>query len=372
MKDFPIVRSLRSATAVVLLIALPLLLLAQSPLTSVYLVMAVLYLLPTALCLSGLVGGFAPMMAGAAAGLYALYRGIGSLGLTLGAVYVLPIVAAFVVVIVRRIPFFQGCAVMMGVHVAALAAVYLLLQQRFGTDLYVVAGDAVSKALSEWELGDIMLAQLCRMGLIALPKEMAENGILQAVDGYSLSVAARNDLLLSVRSLVQAALASLVPATIASQSVLGGVACLLLPLRFGFIAQERRDFKADPAGESEEKQPVNFPDLGMPPLSQWFIPRGMGWKVGVGLMGGYLLQSSFAPVPAIAGVILYSVASAVFAIQGAALINFMQKTKGVRRWWRVALPVVLELLGALSMIGIFDQVINIRRLRNQPEPKEEK
>lgn len=375
MKDFPMIRSVRAGVVGTALIAVPLLALSCFPLTGVYVALLTLLVLPVALCTVGLVCGLLPMLVSAAFGLFSLYRAMGSMALGLGAVYVLPILLAFLVIVSQRIPFWKGCAILIGVHVAALAAVYLLLQQGTGGNLYTAAGDAAASALQDWELGDMMLYQLYTMGLIGLPEKLADGMLLPVLGGYTLSAAARTDLLLSLRTLMNSLLTLWIPSTIVSQSLLGGVGCLLLPLRFGYVAAERRAFRGNATEgyvtREDGRQAVDFPDLGMPPLSLWHLPRGIGWKVGAALAVGYFLRQSAAPAAAIAGILLYSAASSIFTIQGMALIHFMQKSRGVRMVWRVVVPLVLLLFSVLSLVGIFDQMTNIRGLRKPREPKEE-
>ena len=84
-----------------------------------------------------------------------------------------------------------------------------------------------------------------------------------------------------------------------------------------------------------------------------------------------LLLGSVSAALAVGGVILYTAASTVYMIQGLALINFMQKAKGVKRIWRIIVPGVLLGLSVLPYVGLFDQITNIRGLRKPREPKEE-
>jgi hypothetical protein len=72
----------------------------------------------------------------------------------------------------------------------------------------------------------------------------------------------------------------------------------------------------------------------------------------------------------VAGTILYAAATALFTVQGAALINFIQRQRNSSRAWRVALPLLLMAFSVLTFAGIFDQIINIRGLRAPREPKE--
>ena len=105
MKDFPLYRSTQACVAGTLLIAAPLLILSLSPLSGIYAVALILFLLPTALCMAGLIAGSLPMALGAAAGLAAMYLLAGSLGLMLTAVYILPILMVFVAVISEGGPY---------------------------------------------------------------------------------------------------------------------------------------------------------------------------------------------------------------------------------------------------------------------------
>lgn len=366
MKDFPPIRSLKSAVIGTLAVSIPLLALSSSPLTGVYTVMLVFFLLPTALCLTAAVCGMLPMAVNALAALFSLYRLAGSVGMMLGALYIVPLSAAFLLLIRFRVPFWKACGGMILTHLVTLAGALAILQGLTGGDVYQAAGDRVREWLENWELGDFMLYQFYEMGVIGLPESLTEQAVGMSL-GDAMSGAVRQDLLLSAQALVENTLRSVVAPAIIQQSVLGGVACLLVPIRFGCISAEIRSFR-NPDGAEKE----SFPDLGMPALDKWHIPRGIGWKVGLAYVGGTLLSSLSSSVPpAMAGMILYSAAWAVFAVQGAALMNHMQKTKGTKRFWRVAVPILLLVLGILPYLGIFDQIVNIRGLRVPPESKED-
>ena len=371
------VRSVKSAVVGSILIILPYLLLLPQreilgPLPAVYAVLLTVYLLPTALCLVTAVCGTAPMVLGLGTALSAMFALMGGTGLLLAALYVVPIMAAFLFIMYREIPFKKSCPAMIGVHVASLAAVFAVCQSMMGGDLYNAAGNAVAEFLGSWEMGDLLLYEFYSMGLIDLNETLRENAVHSGLYSFSLSDAAKADMLLSVRTMITQQLQLIIPNMIATQSVLGGVACLLLPLRFGYLAEEKRAFRReDTAGAPGEKQPVDFPTLDMPPFQTWHLPRGVGWQVGAALITGYLLRYSGVSALKIAGIMLYAAASSVFMIQGAAFINFMQKRRGTRRFWRVVVPLLLMTTPFLTFIGIFDQLNNARGLRKPPEPKEE-
>ena len=378
MKDFPLVRSTRAAVIWSAVLVIPILLLSRSVLSGLYTALILVYLTPVLLCMAGLCAGSLPMGLGLAAAVTGMYMLAGAQGAGLTAIYLLPILAAFVYIILRRVPFWKGCAVMIGVHAAAFVAVFALLQSWAGGSLYQAAGAAAEDALTRWELGDYLLFELYEpLGIIQLTQEQAERLMKDAFQGgaFTLPEDIRRDMLLSVSSLISESLQALVPSLIVSQSILGGVGCLLLPLRFGYLAQEKRRFLAsDAADEAErepaESQPVDFPDLGMPLLRTWFIPRGVGWQVGAALVAGYLLRYAQVPALSVAGMILYAGASAVFSLQGLALLNYMQHLRSRKRVWRMIVPLLLMMTRIMTLLGIVDQVVNLRGLRKPREPKE--
>lgn len=381
MKDFPLYRSPRAALAGTLILVLPLLLLSSSVLGGMYAVLLIFYLLPLALCLTAAVCGSLPAALGEAAALLAMYRLFGMQGLTLTAVYTLPILAAFFAVVISRTPFKSACFALIGVHIAVMAGCFMLLQSWTAGRLYAAAGETAARALSNWELGDTLIYQMYSMGMLSLPESLRGTALQAVPGGYALSAEARKDLLLSLSSLVSEGLFSLIPSLIAGHGVLSGVLCLLLPLRFGRLAEEKRARRRlAPEGKPEETEAapeaevpapaVDFPDLGMPAFDTWHLPRGTGWKVGLALDAGYMLQSSGAAPLRVAGAILYAAARAVFSIQGAALVHHMQKKRNIRRAWQVIVPVALHLFSLLTFIGIFDQISNLRGVRPPLGPKE--
>ncbi|MBR4540224.1 MAG: DUF2232 domain-containing protein [Clostridia bacterium] len=379
--QLPLVRSGKACVTGALLVSLPFLFFMLpgqrilGPLPAVYATLLILYLLPTALCMVTMVCGLAAAAAGLAAAMACMAMLTGSQGLMLALLYIVPVFAAFLIVIHFEIPFWKSLLAMISVHAVSLTAVFLLARAIAGGDLYNGAGEAVANFLENWDMGDLMLYQMYSMGLIDLKSDLADSALRQVLGGYQLSSAARADMLLSVRSLITDMLRSMVPHLIVNQSVTGGTACLLLALRFGFLAEEKREFLRNDAfieeAEGEKKHPVHFPDLGMPPLSQWHIPRGVGWQVGVALAAGYLLRASGTPALNTAGILLYGAASAVFSIQGLAAVNFFQKKRGSSRFWRVLVPLLLMTTGIPVVIGVFDQINNFRGLRKPPEPKED-
>ena len=382
-KQLPFVRSVKACVTGALLVALPFLFFMLpgqrilGPLPALYASLLILYLLPAALCLVTTVCGLASALAGLAAAMACMAALTGPQGMALAALYLVPVFAAFLIVMRFEIPFWKSLLAMIAVHAGSLTCVFLLARGMAGGDLYIGAGNAVASFLESWDMGDLMLYQLYSMGMIDLKSDLAGSALMQVAGGYALSDAARADMLLSVRSLITSLMRGMAPHLIVSQSITGGTACLLLSLRFGYLAEEKRAFLRDDTpieeaeGEPKQKRPVSFPDLGMPPFNQWHIPRGMGWQVGLALAAGYVLRTGDAPALETAGVLLYGAASSVFSIQGLAAVNFLQKKRGSRRFWRVLVPLLLSGTAIPVFVGLFDQINNFRGLRKPPEPKED-
>ena len=367
MKDFPLIRSGKAALIGFLLLAVPMLLLSLTPITGIYVVLFVLFVLPMGLCLVSGLGGLIPGMAGLLCGLIACQHLLGVQGLAAAAIYLIPVFAVFHLILWQKLPFFKGCSLMIVTHILAFSCVYLYAQQLFDHQLYQAVADMAVKALAEMPECDILLIQMYQMGVITLPDALQEQLRILPSGLYFITPAAKQDLLLSIGALVENFLVSMVMLMMAQHAIISGVACLLLPQRFGKIAYDKQVFLA-----KEGKNIPSFPDLNMPPLSLWHIPRGMGWKVGLAWVAGSLLQATAqSTAAAMAGSILYYGATALFTWQGAALLNFTQKARGTKRPFRVMIPLLFYALGILPYMGIFDQIINLRGLRKPPEPKEE-
>ena len=372
MKELPLIRSGKAALISALLLAVPVLLLSLDPIIGIYAVALIALLMPAGVCLAALTGGIAPAFAGIAASVIACARVAGTPGMICVLVYLLPVFGVFLYVHGKKIPFFKGCAAQIITHMLAAACIYLYLQQLLDQQLYRSAADGVMTFLAAQPDCDSLLYMIWQQGFISLTTERKEELaalVLQSgVSGsFTLSWEIRQEMLLSLGSLAEELLFELTLMFFTLQAVLSGVACMLLPQRFGKLLHARQKYMA-----AEEALVSPFPDLEMPPLSLWHIPRGMGWKIGVAWLLGSLLQSMDAASGVqIAGAILHHCTTGIFAWQGAALLNFTQKARGTRRIFRVLVPLLLLVLGVLPYMGIFDQIINLRGLRKPPEPKED-
>ena len=152
-KNLPLVRSVKACVVGALLVALPFLFFMLpgqrilGPLPALYASLLILYLLPAALCLVTAVCGLAAAVAGLAAAMACMASLTGTQGLLLSALYLVPVFAAFLIVLRFEIPFWKSLLTMIAVHAAALTAVFLLARSLAGGDLYTGAGNAVADFL---------------------------------------------------------------------------------------------------------------------------------------------------------------------------------------------------------------------------------
>lgn len=375
MKDFPLIRSKKAALFSTLLLTVPVLLFSVSPLTAMLSLILIVLIMPAGICCASLTGGSAPAAAGVAAAILSGLIMMGTRGMACVSLYLLPLVAVFVFLHYKKLPFFKSCGIMIAAHVLAFGFVYLYLQQLFGQHLYRAAADGLMSFLAASPDGDAVLLTFYQNGFISLDTKMAEQlkTLLSSGESFFMTMEIelpediRHEMLLSLGAFTENMLFNFTLTLFASHSVISGAACLLLPQRFGKALYARQRHFSE-----NGTLPYSFPDLGMLPMSLWHVPRGLGWKLVVMWIAGSLLQIiQAADSVKIAGAILSHFSTAIFTIQGACLLNFIQKAKGSKRVFRILLPVGLHILGALPYLGILDQAINLRGLRKPPEPKED-
>ena len=111
------VRSVKSAVVGSILLMIPYLLLLHGreilgPLPTVYAVMLTVYLLPLALCMVTMICGTLPMLIGLVTALSTITTLMGTTGLALCALYALPVVGAFLVLVQMQVPFKKSCPIM--------------------------------------------------------------------------------------------------------------------------------------------------------------------------------------------------------------------------------------------------------------------
>lgn len=323
---------------------------------------------PAFLLLTGLIAGFIPMGICAGMTLGALWYAGGGALLLYGGAYLAPMLAAFCVCMARRARFRTALFAVAGALFLSQTAIYAALFVASGGDVYTRAAEAVAAAVEAMPARDSLLYLLCQAGVLGVPEALREGALVEAAGGagYVFAPEVFAELLKQLRSLTAALLKSMMPSLLVSGSALSAVIGLGLGIRLGRRAAERRAFKR---GEAL----MEIPDLGMPAFSQWHIPRPWGLRVGLLAAGYLLMRFAGSDALAMAGALMWQAFAVCFALQGAAYINFTQKKRGTRRFWRVLVPflacVIPLLQFALLALGAIDQITDPRALRPAREKR---
>ncbi len=367
MRVFSVIRSPGAAIPWIVLLLLPLALTLVSPVLAPYALLMIYYLAPVGACLAAVLGGLVPMLAGLLSCVLTLHLCFGLTGALLGLLYLLPVCAAFVAAFALRLPFFRAAAIAAAAMFASQFAVFLILQGMTDGRMYEAAGEAVSAYVAGMEECDMLLITLFRSGLIGAAQELSGDMLIETIGGFTLTDAARGDFLLSLSNVVKNLLSAFAPGALISQSVYAGVGAVALGVRLGSVGWQREAFRKDMPDAGK------FPDLGMPPLAKWHLPRGWGLRVGA-LASGYLLMAMGDGTLAMLGALMYAAFSSVYALQGVAFVNFVQHKRGSKFGWRIAAPILLFLLvhQALVVLGVFDQVSGARGLRPPLQKNQER
>lgn len=327
----------------------------------------VLSAMPVLLMMTGLIAGLIPMTLCLLMALLALLRAGGAALLGFGALYLLPMTVVYVYCLLRRKPFWHSCGAVALALSGALTVIYAILQGITGGQMYAAAGDAVMKALDGLTVRDSLLYTLHQLGLVSLPQSMRETAIVAVEGGYAFSAEAAQELTLQCRTLVMGLLSGLLPALLVSGTVTNVLTGLGLGIYFGRRAAQRRAFK-----RNEPEQDI--PDLGMPALRYWHIPRPWGLRIGILAVGYLIMRLPVGDTLYLLGALMWQAFYVCFAVQGLAALNFSQHRRGTRKGWRVAAIIAamtVSLFQSVLMIfGVLDQINNARGLRPALKPRD--
>ena len=327
----------------------------------------VLSSMPVLLMMIGLIAGLIPMFFCLLMALAALLRVGGAMLLGFGALYLLPMTAVYVYCLLRRQPFWHSCAALALALSGALTVIYALVQGMTGGQLYAAAGDAVMQSLDGLAMRDSLLYTLHQMGLLSLPQAMRETALVAVEGGYAFSAEAAQELTLQCRTLVMSLLHGLLPALLVSGTATNVLTGMGLGIYFGRRAAQKRAFKRD---EPEQ----DIPDLGMPELRYWHIPRPWGLRIGILAVGYLIMRLPVGDTLYLLGALMWQAFCVCFAVQGLAAITFPQHQRGTRKGWRVAAIIAAMTVSlfqsVLMIIGVFDQINNARGLRPALKPRD--
>lgn len=327
-----------------------------------------LYMMPLYLLISAPVAGLLPAGACLALSLLSLLLTGGVRLCAFGALYLVPMAAVYTACLLQNKRFWLTCAMTAGALSASLLAIYLILQAMTGGSLYQAAAAAAVDTLNALPVRDGLLYMLCSYGLLSLPASMQESAVIVVGGYYAFSPEAANELLLQIRSYVYTLLEALAPSLLVTGSGLNTLLGVSLGVYYGARCEQRRAYKRD-----EDALPT--PDLNMPPLRLWHIPRPWGLRIGVLAIGYLLMRFAANDALYMLGALMWQAFYLCFAVQGLAATNFAQHQRGTARGWRVAVIVMAAALRfiqiAMVIVGVIDQFSNARGLRPPLQPRNE-
>ena len=339
-----------------------------SDVPAVLLSLLTLTMAPATLMITGMTAGFIPMGACLAI-LLAAFALAGPLPVAAcAAFFLLPATAVFVICLLRRMPFWHACGLVAGTLLASQMLLFLWLQSRTSGQLSLAAGSLAAQYVNSLPYRDQFLYTLATAGFLQVPSSMQDTAIVAIPGGYGLSAEVINELLLQVRSVSGVMVESMLPTLFISGSGLNALLGLSLGIRDGRRAAQTRAYRRE-----EELQEI--PDLGMPPLRDWHLPRPWGLRIAVLGLGYFLARFSSGGALAMLGLLMFQVFALCFSVQGLAALNASQHRRGTGRFWRKAVVVMALLLRfmqiALIILGVIDQITNARGLRPPMQPRGE-
>ena len=362
--------TLRAAVTSIILCALILLFCFYAAFPAVNVASVSLMLMPVFLIMVGLIAGFIPLALCSVMLFIAMLKAGGGTFTLYGMLYILPMLCVFVYGVYKRQSFWQVLLSVVGTLFVSQILIFALLQRSLGGDLYDTAANAVASFIGSAPNKDSILYILCYAGLLGIPSSMQETALITLEGGgFYFSDEATLELLKQVRSLIASYMQSLMPSLLVSGSVLSGVMGLGFGIHYSQRSRRRRAVRLN-----EDEQDI--PDLNMPPLSRWHIPRPWGIRIGVLAIGYLLISFATNDTMALIGALMWQVFAVVYSLQGLAAIHFAQKKRGTSKFWRVALIVAAMTLTfmqtVLIIFGIFDQFTDARGLRPPLAPRHDR
>lgn len=349
--------ALLSAGIVAALVAV----MATAPFSGLYLFGATALLLPFVLQIVLTTSG--PLVAATCAGMvgYGLYLVFGPAGALFGLYFLLGLVLLQAICLWVRLPYPRVMIVMTLGYAVLVTLLYLLARRQLGDDPFVALTQQAMAALDTMPGRDIFLNTFYRYDLLSVPAELADNLLVEGVQGWTFSPLVLSEFYKQAGARVELWLRALLPTLLSTQSVQWGVAGLFVSMHFGAKQAQRVAYLAVDDAKAQEI----LPSLGLPVFSNWFIPGELGYIL-YGFVGVWLLiRVSGNPAMLLAGQMLYNVAAALFTIQGLSFMNFAQKKRDtnpkVRGLTLILMITVLPL--AALMMGVWEQISNARKLR---------
>ena len=344
----------KAATLCILLTLAPVLLVSSLPFSGLYLITFTLFLMPAAMLVISSAGGWltALICLAAIAGIHGTV--FGAAGILITVAYLLPTTAAFLWCLDTDTAFIRTAPLLLFIYAASVTIVYLMLQSMTGGELFLFAADKMEEALNDYQQKDTILYTLWKGGFLSL------SGLAEGTPVFDESTAAltllpniRLEFYAQLRTRVSIWMRALIPTLLSSYSL------QLSSLALGFAVHVRNRIIV------RENVPMQ-----MPPFTTWHIPRTAArylWPLVIGYFMGRMANETLAYT----GQMMYAVFNTVYAIQGAAALYWWLRGRrvGMGIGKALVLIVLFILPPVLFWMGLADQLLDFRRLRQVPEQK---
>ena len=392
------VRSLRAAVVLSLLMLIPLFMGTAEPLAAVIGIVMCVMIRPALLSMTAIWGGLLPAMVGWVSAVLLAWLPFGSGAGALMALYLLPGTAAFLVCVQKRWPFFRTALIMMAGELVGGFAVLLILNRRLDGMLAQRLAEQFGQLITDSGMRDEWLMTMMQSGMARLDPSLY--GQARGLFG-GLSELGREELLLSLQANVTDLLGQM-PAMLVSASIWHNLAGLGIGIYFGrravirdIVDRRRRELMQkvleqrriqleqgevpDPVRLESREQLMNelngecesalgdFPTMRMPPFSLWHLPRRVGLMAALPGLGYLVALYAETPQAQLVGNMLGGIFATLYTIQGLATVDFILGHAGRRLGTRCVLLTIGSVLlsRVFLFIGIGDQLFNIRKLRPQ-------
>jgi len=359
--------TLRAALTSCILCVLLLAFLSSAFFPALSLSVVTLSIMPVYLIMTGLIAGFVPLSICALGTLGCLALTGGTQLMFFGALYLIPFLLVFVYGMVKRVNFWKLLGGIAGTLFLSQILIFLILQRITDGRLYETAANAVASFVESAPGRDNVFYLFLQARLLGIPESMVDTALVQTGNHYVFSDEATLELLKQLRSQVSGMLQSMLPSLLVSGSILNSVMGLGFGQYFGQRSKRRRAVRLN---EPEQ----DIPTLDMPALSAWHIPRPWGLRIGLLGVGYFMISFNAGDAVQLLGALMWQVFATCYSLQGLAAIHYNQKMRGSSKFWRIALIVASLMLSfmqtVLIIMGLMDQITNMRGLRPPREPRE--
>ena len=390
------IRSLRAAVALSVLMLLPVFVSTAQKVTAVSGIAMCVMTAPALLSMTALWGGLLPAAVGWAAAVLMAWLPFGPRAGVLMILYLLPGTVAFLLCVSRNVPFFRTALFLALGQLAGGFAVLMYMNRQADGMLAQRLAEQFTQLIAESGQQDELLLAMLQTGMARL-----DPGLYSQARGLTggLSELGREELLLSLKSTLTDLL-GLMPAMLVSFSIQHSLAGPGIGIYFGrravirnvvdkrrsevmqkVLEQRRIQLEhgevPDPVRLESREQMIrelnsdcenaleDFPTLQMPPFSLWHLPRKAGLMAALPVLGYVVALTATTPQAQLVGNMLGVIFSVLYTIQGIATLDFIlgraDRSLGVR--CMILGAVMLLFSRVFLFIGIADQLFDIRKLR---------